>query len=119
MDVRLKTESFPFNGKNYPICCNMNVLADVQEAFGGNFMSALKNPASLKTSLVFLAAMLNDCADSNGWPERFTPKEVGRQMACTAEDIRRISSVVSTLVTSSVLAGTSAEAEERVADEKN
>lgn len=78
MDVRLKTTPFDLNGKTYQLCCNMNVLADVQEAFGGDISAALRAKNSVRSVLVFLAAMLNDSAETNGWPERFTAKQLGR-----------------------------------------
>lgn len=115
MDVRLKTEPFALNGKVYNICCNMNVLADVQEAYGGDFRNALNNPTSLRTSLVFLAAMLNDAADTNGWPERFTAKDLGRMLPVSASSIQKITDVVRLLVTSSFYS----ESLEEAAEEKN
>ena len=104
MDVRLKTEPFALNGKVYNICCNMNVLADVQEAYGGDFRNALNNPTSLRTSLVFLAAMLNDAA-----------KDLGRMLPVSASSIQKITDVVRLLVTSSFYS----ESLEEAAEEKN
>lgn len=118
MDIRLKAEPFELNGKVYDLCCNMNVLADVQEAFDGDFMSALRNPAALKTALAFLAAMLNDCADTNGWPERFTAKELGRIIPATPTEILKLTDVVALLVSSSIMADKTADQEE-AAEEKN
>lgn len=79
-DIRLKTEPFEFNGKTYVLCCNMNVLADVQEAHGGLLRDALSGKATLKTCLDFLVAMMNDYADSQDWPERYTAKQIGRAL---------------------------------------
>ena len=83
MDIRMKTIPFEFEGKTYTLCCNMNVLADVQEAFGGNLAEALDRKHTVRTVLAFLAAMLNDAADSAGWPERFTARELGRKLPAT------------------------------------
>lgn len=80
MDIRLKTIPFEFEGKTYNLSCNMNVLADVQEAFGGDLDAALQTKSSVRSALEFLAAMLNDSADSNGWPERFTARQLGRKI---------------------------------------
>lgn len=80
-EIRLKKEPFEINGKKYNLTCNMNVLADVQERFGGNLLEALSPRNRMKAALEFCAAMLNECADLNGWPERFTAKEVGRKIA--------------------------------------
>lgn len=79
MDIRLQTKPFDFEGKTYQLCCNMNVLADVQEAFGGDISAALDGPATVRSVLEFLTAMLNDYAEEQGWP-MFTRKEVGRMI---------------------------------------
>lgn len=79
MGIRLKETPFELDGKTYTLRCNMNVLADVQEACGGSLDSAMRPSTSLKSCLIFLAAMLNDSADENGWPERFTARELGRR----------------------------------------
>jgi len=81
MDMRLKTALFALDGKTYTVCCNMNVLADVQEAFDGDLNAALSSKTSIRFVLECLAAMLNDSADSNGWPERFTARQLGRKLS--------------------------------------
>lgn len=89
-DIRLEEMPFEVDGKTYKLRCNMNVLADVQEAFDGDFTEALSGKNTLKSSLVFLAAMLNDYADEMGWEERFTAKQLGRKYKrfdCPVEDI--------------------------------
>lgn len=79
MDIRLKKVPFEWSGKVYNLCCNMNVLADVQEAFDGDLNAAL-GKSSMRGILEFLAAMLNDAADTVGAKERFTAKEIGRKL---------------------------------------
>lgn len=79
-DIRLEEVPFELNGKTYLLRCNMNVLADVQEACGGNIGDALRSGNTLKSVLLFAAAMLNDYADEQGWPERFTAKQLGRKL---------------------------------------
>lgn len=78
MDVRPKTLPFQHEGKTYILRCNMAVLADVQEENGGRFSPALSGKRGMKTALQFLAAMMNDYADEQGWPERYTWRELGR-----------------------------------------
>lgn len=82
-DARLKELPFEFRGKTYQLRCNMNVLADVQEAFGGNIGAALDEKKTLRSVTEFLAAMLNDYADEQHWPERVTAKEIGRELPYT------------------------------------
>jgi hypothetical protein len=78
MDVRLKESEITLDGKRYVLRCNMNVLADVQEAYDGKIMLAVRSKNTVKSVLAFLAAMLNDYNDETGSPDRFTPREVGR-----------------------------------------
>lgn len=100
MDVRLKTADYEHAGKKYVICCNMNVLADVQEANDGDILGLLNGKATAKSILLFLAAMLNDYADSMGWPERFTAKSLGRGMR--PSQLSSLIDLVMPLVTSSL-----------------
>ena len=78
--VKMREVPFELDGKRYKLRCNMNVLADVQEAYDGDFMESLNSKSSMKGILEFLAAMLNDYADEMGWPERFTAKQLGRKL---------------------------------------
>lgn len=79
-DIRLQELPFDLDGKTYLLRCNMNVLADVQEAYHGDIGEALEGDSPLKSVTVFLAAMLNDYADEQGWEERWTPKSIGRRL---------------------------------------
>ena len=78
-DIRLEELPFELDGKRYLLRCNMNVLADVQQEYGGDLSQALEGDSSLKSVTVFLAAMLNDYADEQGWEEHWTAKSVGRK----------------------------------------
>lgn len=69
MDLRLKELPFTFEGRTYKLRCNMNVLADVQEASGGKISTSLSGKAGLKSSLMYLAAMMTDYADEQGWTD--------------------------------------------------
>lgn len=101
-DVRLKTAEFEYAGKIYNLTCNMNVLADVQEEYGGDLMRALKRVTSLKVTLLFLAAMLNDAAETqdlrgeDGKLLRVTARELGRRLtlAQTTEAAQMITGLI-------------------------
>lgn len=92
-DLRLETLPFEHEGRRYLLRCNMNVLADVQEMNGGTISPALEGKRGQKTALQFLAAMMNDYADEQGWfdePEDggepvlakpFTPRGLGRVLS--------------------------------------
>lgn len=85
-DIRLKTVDYELGGRTYRLTCNMNVLADVQEAYHGNLVRALNTSGGLRGTLEFLAAMLTDAADTqgvedaDGCPLRFTARELGREL---------------------------------------
>lgn len=79
-DIRLEELPFDLDGKTYLLRCNMNVLADVQDAFGGAIAGALTGENVNRSVMEFLAAMLNDYADEQGWPERFTARQLGRKL---------------------------------------
>lgn len=84
MDIRQKELPFVFEGRTYRLRCNMNVLADVQEASGGKISTSLSGKSGLKSSLMYLAAMMTDYADEQGWtgeggmPLSFTWRALGR-----------------------------------------
>lgn len=75
MDIRLKTAPYTFDGMEVTLCCNMNVLADVQEYFDGNFGRALEKRRTLQANIVFLTAMINDYLDSIGSTKRYEVRE--------------------------------------------
>lgn len=92
MDLRLEELPYVLDGRTYLLRCNMNVLADVQEAYDGDLTPALGSRGTLRSALEFLAAMLNDYADEQGWflpdpetgraelPRRFNARQLGRKI---------------------------------------
>lgn len=78
--LRLEEVPFEFNGKTYLLRCNMAVLEDVQEQQDGDFSALLELP-TYQSTVLFLAAMMNDYADEMGWPERFTPATLRRRVS--------------------------------------
>lgn len=107
MDIRLKTARYTFDGQEMTLCCNMNVLAEVQEAFGGNMSNALKS-ATTKTVMCFLTAMINDYLDSEGSRKAYTVKEVGRLIP--PSELSEITSLVMELTTAALRGDEDAEA---------
>lgn len=114
-DIRVKTAAYTLDGHTYTIRCNMNVLADVQEAYGGNLTKALNTASGLKGILAFLAAMLNDAADTEKRPERFTARELGR--ALTINQTLEAGKLIMPLIRTAVVGDEPAE--EAAEDEKN
>lgn len=77
-DIRLKKHTFEYAGRTYILSVNMNVLADLQELHNGDLNEVLQKKRTMKTVFEIAAAAMNDYADMNGWPERITAKELGR-----------------------------------------
>lgn len=109
MDIRLKTEAFEFDGRTFQLCCNMNVLAEVQEAFGGNFYAALRSNYSIRGLMTFLTAMLNDYADRQDWDLHYEVAQVGRLLDPSAAAISKRNTMIMGLVTSALTPATPAE----------
>lgn len=80
-DIRLEELPFDLDGKRFLLRCNMNVLADVQELHGGMLSEAMNGKKPTEAILEWMAAMLNDYADEQGWPERYTVKSLGRKIS--------------------------------------
>lgn len=114
MDIRLQTARFTLGDKEYNLCCNMNVLAEVQEMYDGNLFAALNSTGTLKSILSFLTAMVNDSREAEGL-EPLTTKEVGRMIP--AGRLKPMRETVMQLVTYALMSDEAAdEAEE---NEKN
>lgn len=88
MDIRLDSLPFDFDGRHYVLRCNMNVLADVQIAYKGDLTPALNDKGTLRSALEFLAAMMNDYADEQGW---FEPGTTPQGYECAPELAKRFS----------------------------
>lgn len=71
-DIRLQELPFTFEGREYKLRCTMNTVCDVQLQSGGDLISALSDVSPLQSVLVWLSAMMNNYAESQGW-EDFTP----------------------------------------------
>ena len=98
-DIRLEEIPFEFDGKTYQLRCNMNVLADVQAAYGGTISGALSGENPTQSVLEFLSAMMNDYADEQGWPERYTAKQIGRKLPMHAVKTLDIMGLVARSIT--------------------
>ena len=81
MSLKLEEVPFEFEGKTYMLRCNMAVLEEIQDAHGGDLNEALDPDHAIKGATEFLTAMLNDYADEQGWPERYTRKQVTRKLS--------------------------------------
>lgn len=100
-DLRLKTEKYTIDGREYTLVCNMNVLAEIQEMNDGDFREVLNKSKSIRNALVIGAAMANECAEINGWPERFTEKTLGRLIP--PKETGKFSSIITSLLYSALI----------------
>lgn len=80
MTLQLEELPFELDGKTYLLRCNMAVLETIQEAHGGDFGAVLNAPVD-ESALEFLAAMLNDYAWEQGWPELWIPQQLKRRVS--------------------------------------
>jgi hypothetical protein len=110
MDMRLKTAKWEFDGQPYELCCNMAVLADVQEEYKGKFALALTG--SLKSYMVILAAMINDSADEQGLDKHYSWRQIARHYT-GKDDLLRIKDTIIPLVNSALAAEDTGEPEEK------
>ena len=79
MSIRLEEKPFEFEGKTYLLRCNMAVLDTLQDEADGDFGSLMRM-TPIKGAAKFLTAMLNDYAEEQGWPERWTENVVRRKV---------------------------------------
>lgn len=86
-DIKPREIAWRFDGRDWVLRCNNNVLAEVQEVNGGDFSPILSTKRTLKSILQLLAAMLNDYADEQRWVDekgfaiRYTEKQLGRRLS--------------------------------------
>ena len=104
-DFRLKSAQFEWRGEKINLCCTMYVLADVQEAYGGDISRAFKG-STMRATLTFLTAMINDATDGD-----LTVREVGREIPIS--ELGYISGVVLPLVTDALKSAGGEDAEKK------
>lgn len=80
MYLQPRTLPFEHGGKTYQLYVNMNVLADLQELHGGTIEPLLSRQRTMKNVFETVAAAMNEYAYDQGWPERFTGRDVGKMM---------------------------------------
>lgn len=98
-DVRLKSVPYELDGKTYELCCNFNVLADLETEYG-SILRMLNRIGPMAVTRSALAYMLNDFAELKGWPGRYTPRQIGRTLeALDFVAISKLSDTVIKLVT--------------------
>ena len=118
MDLRLAHLSIDLDGKRWNLCCNFNVLADIEEMYGG-LSPLLQSPSAMNTARIFLSCMMNDYAESMGWPERYTPRQAGRLLPTRASELNGVLEDIMNLVFSAVRGDGAAEGTSGKDAEKN
>lgn len=119
-DIKPREVAWRFDGRDWVLRCNNNVLAEVQEINGGEFSPILSRKRTLKSVLQLLAAMLNDYADEQKWVDekgfaiRYTEKQIGRRLSYDTVD-----RLAPDIMRMTILAVRDAAAENSSADEKN
>ena len=113
MDLRLKTLPFEYGGYKLQLCCNFNVLADLQAT--DELEQILDQKQSFRSFTRLLAALINEAADAAGLDLSVTAREIGRAVSWT--EFRRIQRDVFGLLFAAVIAPDDDETEP-VEDEK-
>ena len=91
-DVKPREVAWRFDGRDWVLRRNNNVLAEVQIINGGDFGPVLSLKRTLKSVLQLLAAMLNDYADEQKWVDEkgfaitYTEKQLGRRLSYDTVD---------------------------------
>lgn len=99
MDIRLKTLPFEYGGQKLQLCCNFNVLADLQS--NGELEEMLDEKRSFRNFTRLLAAMINEAANAAGLELAVTDREIGREV--NWKKFQRIKSDVFGLLFAAVL----------------
>nr|DAU47180.1 MAG TPA: tail tube protein [Caudoviricetes sp.] len=115
MDLRLKTLPFEYGGHTFQLCCNFNVLADLQAA--GELEEMLDEKRSFRNFTRLLAALVNEAANAAGLDLSVTDREIGRVVSW--KEFRRIQGDVFGLLFAAVLAPDDDEAESTEEETKN
>lgn len=74
---------FSFEGRDYTLRCNLSVFEAVSKQCGEKLMSLFEGNNALDGSLIFLAAMLNDYAEDQDWPDfvPYTAKQLKKKVS--------------------------------------
>lgn len=121
-DIKPREVAWRFDGRDWVLRCNNNVLAEVQIVNGGELSPILSTKRTMKSVLQLLAAMLNDYADEMRWTDedgfaiRYTEKQLGRRLSFATQN--RLSPDIMRMTILAVR-DASGEAGETPADEKN
>lgn len=99
MDIRLKTVPFEYGGHCLNLCCNMNVLAELQET--GGLDPLLDEKRSFRSFTRLLAAMVNEAADSAGIGLVVTDREIGRSVSW--KEFRKLSGDIFGLLAAAIV----------------
>lgn len=115
MDLRLKTLPFEYGGHTLQLCCNFNVLADLQAA--DELDEMLDEKRSFRNFTRLLAALVNEAANAVGLDLSVTDREIGR--AVSWKEFRRIQGDVFGLLFAAVMSPEEGEAETTEEETKN
>lgn len=106
------------DGKEFVLCCNFNVIADVEALYGG-LGALLQGISPMSSARTFLSCMMNDYADTMGWPERYTPRQAGRLLPTAAKELNHAVDEIMELVFSAVRSETPADQKPSEGSSKN
>ena len=78
--IRLEEKQIELDGRSWTLRVNMAVLDRLQENNGGDIGALLQKSVNEGLAEI-LAAMLNDWAEDQGWPEDWTTRKVKKNFS--------------------------------------
>ena len=78
--IRLEEKQIELDGRSWTLRVNMAVLERLQEGNGGDIGALMLKPPHEGLAEI-LAAMLNDWAEDQGWPEDWTARKVKKHFS--------------------------------------
>lgn len=96
-DMRMQPYTITVDGVDYPLVCNFNVLADIEDEYGTVF-AGTHDEHTFKFARFVLASMLNEACVAGGIEKEWTPREVGRKLPAAGYEIGDLLLVVIKLI---------------------
>lgn len=116
--IKLEEKSIELNGRTYVLHINMSVLDRILTACDGNLDNLLRMSVYDSTA-VTMAAMLNDCAEDQGWEEDWTPKKVKKIFTASMMNMLDVTGMFFRAMSPAGLPKIEAKTEEKKPDESS
>ncbi len=94
-DLKMPEIMFTFEGRDFILRCNMCVVDAVTDLYGGD-PAAMFSDRTSKSVMAWLAAMMNDYAEAQEWPDfkPYTAKGLSRKLKPNPEFLKEVMELV-------------------------